>query len=182
MRIIGGSLKGRRFNPPKGLPVRPTTDFSKESIFNILNNRFDFESLIALDLFAGTGNISFELASRGCENITAVDNNSGCARYMQNAAKELGIEAQIDVVKEDVFSFLRNPHAQYDLIFADPPYTFENLDELISLVFENNLLKAGGWFILEHQPKVFFEKHPRFVQQRKYGSSLFSIFQLSSLS
>lgn len=156
--------------------MRPTTDFSKESIFNILNNRFDFDAITALDLFAGTGNISFELASRGCENITAVDSNSGCARYIQSAAKELGIEEQVDVVKEDVFSFLRNPHAQYDVIFADPPYTVENLDEIISLVLENNLLKTGGWFIFEHQPKVSFEKHPRFVQQRKYGSSVFSIF------
>ncbi len=176
MRIIGGSLKGRRFNPPKGLPVRPTTDFSKESIFNILNNRFDFDAITALDLFAGTGNMSFEFASRGCESVTAVDSNYGCVKYMQQAAKELGVDEQVDVVKEDVFSFLRNPHAQYDVIFADPPYTVENLDEIISLVLENNLLKAGGWFIFEHQPKVSFEKHPRFVQQRKYGSSIFSIF------
>lgn len=176
MRIVGGMLKGRRFNPPKGLPVRPTTDFSKESIFNILNNQFEFESLVALDLFAGTGNMSFEFASRGCPEITAVDSNSGCVRYMQQAIKELGIEEQVEVVKEDVFSFARNAREKYDVIFADPPYTVENLDELARLVFENNLLNPGGWFILEHQPRASFEKHPRLLQQRKYGSSVFSFF------
>ena len=121
--------------------------------------------------------MSFEFASRGSTDITAVDSNYGCVRYMQGAAKELGIEEQVDIVKDDAFAFLRNPHAQYDVIFADPPYTIENLDELVKLVFENNFLKTGGWFILEHQPKVFFEKHSRFIQQRKYGSSIFSIFQ-----
>lgn len=177
MRIIGGSLRGRRFNPPKkGLPVRPTTDFSKESIFNILNNQFDFESLTVLDLFAGTGNMSFEFASRGCPDITAVDNHYGCIRYMQGAVKELGIENQVDVVKDDVFAFLRNPHSQYDIIFADPPYEVENLEDIVKLIFDNNFLKPGGWFVFEHQPRVFFDKHPRFLQQRKYGSSIFSIF------
>ncbi len=176
MRIVGGSLKGRRFNPPRGLPVRPTTDSSKESIFNILTNHVDFDSLSALDLFAGTGNISYELASRGCAEITAVEKDIACCRYIKKTAQEFEIE-NIEIEQEDVFAFLRNARAPYDLIFADPPYAMKNLDELVMLVFENNLLKAEGWFILEHEPKTSFEKHQRFIQQRKYGSSLFSIFR-----
>lgn len=176
MRIVGGYLKGRRFNPPKGLPVRPTTDFSKESIFNILGNQFDFEDIKALDLFAGTGNISYELASRGCTDITAVEKDRHCNKYIQKTAEELGIDS-IEIEQDDVFAFLRNCSDQYDLIFADPPYTVNNPGEIAELIFENNLLKENGFFILEHQPKLSFEKHPRFVQQRKYGSSIFSIFR-----
>jgi len=175
MRIVGGLLKGRRFNPPRGLPVRPTTDFSKESIFNILGNQFDFEEIKALDLFAGTGNISYELASRGCKDITSVEKDRDCNRFIGKTAAEMGIES-IEIVQDDVFAFLRNCSDQYDLIFADPPYTVNNPGEIAELVFENNLLKENGIFILEHQPKLSFEKHQRFVQQRKYGSSIFSIF------
>jgi len=177
MRIIGGSLKGRRFHPPKGLPVRPTTDFSKESIFNILNNQLNFESISALDLFSGTGSISFELASRGCGSIVSVESDSRCVRFIQQTAEELGIGESIDVTQEDVFRFLRNCSEQFDVIFADPPYTVTNLEELMHLIFENNLLKENGLFIFEHQPRISFEKHPRFLQQRKYGSSIFSIFR-----
>jgi 16S rRNA (guanine(966)-N(2))-methyltransferase RsmD len=176
MRIVGGSLKGRRFNPPKGLPVRPTTDFSKESIFNILGNQLDFTEIKALDLFAGTGNISYELASRGCNDITAVEKDRDCNRFISKTAAELGIDS-IEIVQEDVFTFLRNCSDKYDLIFADPPYTVKNLDELAELIFENKLLRENGLFILEHQPKLSFEKHKRFIQQRKYGSSIFSIFR-----
>ncbi|HXH19560.1 MAG TPA: RsmD family RNA methyltransferase [Chitinophagales bacterium] len=175
MRIIGGSLKGRRFHPHKGLPVRPTTDFSKESIFNILNNQFDFAAIKALDLFAGTGSISYELASRGCASIVAVEQNSSCCNFIRKTSRELGID-NIEIEQQDVFVFLRNCREQFDLIFADPPYTVKNLDEIVNRVFDNNLLKEGGWFILEHEPKVTFENHPRFRQQRKYGSSVFSIF------
>jgi len=172
---VGGSLKGRRFHPPRGLPVRPTTDFSKESIFNILNNRFDFESIRALDLFAGTGSISYELASRGCRNITAVESDRNCCRFIRKTLDELGIDV-IEIEQEDVFSFLRNCSDRFDLIFADPPYTVENLDELITLIFDNKLLSQGGWFILEHEPKLSFENHPCFAQKRKYSSSVFSFF------
>lgn len=168
-------MKGRRFYPPTGLPARPTTDSSKESIFNILGNHFDFTKIKALDLFAGTGSISYELASRGCRHITAVENDRQCCRFIQRMADELAFRC-IEIVQQDVFVFLRNCDEEYDVIFADPPYTEKNLDELLHIVFENRLLGEGGWFILEHEPKISFEKHPRFRQQRRYGSSVFSFF------
>jgi len=175
MRIIGGALKGRRFNPPKNLPIRPTTDFAKEGIFNILDNNFYFESLKVLDLFSGTGNISFEFASRGSKDITCVDENAGCIRFIENTIGQLNIESILPIQIE-VVEYLQLTSERFDIIFADPPYSSEDIEKLPILVFNNELLSDEGWLIIEHQPKCSFKKHSHFRQERKYGSSVFSIF------
>ncbi len=177
MRIIGGSLKGRRFNPPRSLPVRPTTDFSKESLFNILSYNFDLSEIRALDLFAGTGNISYELASRGCNDITSVDSNRGCIRYISETAASLGIDENIDAVLDDALDFLEYNDEKFDFIFADPPYTFKSAEKLVEIIFTKGRLSEGGLFILEHEPKLSFENHTHLIQQRKHGSSVFSFFK-----
>lgn len=176
MRIIGGTHKGRRFHPPRTLPVRPTTDFSKESFINILMNYFEFSETKVLDLFAGTGNISYELASQGCPDITAVDSDRGCIKFIEKTAEEFDFK-MIDVVQYDVVKFLKETTEQYNLIFADPPYGFKLIEQLVELVFERKLLSENGWFVLEHEPKLSYEKHTHFFQQRKYGSSVFSFFK-----
>ena len=143
-----------------------------------MNNQFNFTEIKVLDLFSGTGNMSFEFASRGCTDITAVEKDRNCNIYISKTAEELGIDS-IEIEQDDVFAFVRNCSDRYDLIFADPPYTLPNPSELVELIFENNLLKDNGRLILEHQPKISFDNHPRFIQQRKYGSSIFSIFRSS---
>ncbi|GIV32846.1 MAG: methyltransferase [Chitinophagales bacterium] len=176
MRIIGGSLKGRRFHPPRSLPVRPTTDFSREGIFNILSHHRNLHQVRALDLFAGTGSISYELASRGCPLVIAVDNNRNCIRYIQETSTKLGIDA-IEAIQEDALEFLEYGVKQFDLIFADPPYTFPNTEKIIESIFFHNRLSQGGWFILEHSPRLALQQHPHFWRQCKYGSSMFTFFQ-----
>lgn len=178
MRIISGKYKGKRLTAPKKLPVRPTTDMAKEALFNILNNRFYFDELKVLDLFSGTGNISYEFASRGVENITAVDGFQGCVRYISKTAKELGLS--INTIKSDVFKYLQSTQDKFDLIFADPPYDFDTKQflEIANLVFEKELLLEDGVLIIEHSEHTDLSEHPKFSKQRKYGGSIFSFFEI----
>ena len=177
MRIISGKYKGKRLTAPKKLPVRPTTDRAKEALFNILNNRFYFDELKVLDLFSGTGNISFEFASRGTERITAVDGFQGCVRYISKTAIEL--DFSINTVKSDVYKFLEGTSEPFDLIFADPPYDFdtEQFLKIADLVFAKNLLLPDGVLIIEHSDQTDLSEHPKFSEQRKYGGSIFSFFE-----
>ncbi|KQB43500.1 N6-adenine-specific methylase [Flavobacterium daejeonense] len=180
MRIISGKYKGRRINPPKGLPVRPTTDMSKESLFNILNNHFNFDSLKILDLFAGTGNISYEFASRGSEPITSVDGDFGCVKFIKQTAAEF--DFPIAAIKSDVFKFLEKCNTSYDIIFADPPYGLDQniFEKVVLLVFENNILNEEGMMIIEHSKHTTLEHLPNFSFQKNYGGSNFSFFEFES--
>ncbi len=175
MRIIGGKAAGLRLNPPQNLPVRPTTDIAKEALFNILNNRIDFDGLECLDLFAGTGNISFELASRGVKKVNSVDLHGKCVLYITETSKKLDL-SQIKARKADVFKFIKADKESYDLIFADPPYDLGQLPMLASMVLENNLLKDGGLLIVEHPSNRKMIDHPSFVETRQYGNSSFSFY------
>jgi len=163
MRIIGGEFGGRRFNPPaKKWPTRPTTDFSKEALFNILLNRIDFEDTVMLDLFGGSGNHCYEFISRGCTNATYVDQFYGCFSFVKKISFELGIESKINIVKSDVFKFIARSKKSYDYIFADPPYAMQQLNTIPDLIFKNGLLAEEGLFVLEHNKENGFEDHPNF--------------------
>ena len=178
MRIISGKYKGKRLVAPKKLPVRPTTDMAKEGLFNILNNRFYFDELKVLDLFAGTGNISFEFASRGVQDITAVDSFHGCVHYISKISTEL--DFPITTIKSDVFKYLERTTEQFDLIFADPPYNFDQTQflKIPDLVFTRDLLREEGLLVVEHSDQTNLSEHPHFSEQRKYGGSIFSFFEL----
>lgn len=176
MRIISGKHKGKSIIAPKNLPVRPTTDFAKEALFNIIENNFYIDNLNVLDLFCGTGNISYEFASRGAKSITSVDQNYGCVGFTKKTAKELAFE-QIHLVKNDVFKFLARQHQSYDFIFADPPYDLKNIEEIANLVFENKLLNDNGWLVIEHDRNTNFNNHNNFVEHRKYGNVNFSFLK-----
>ena len=175
MRIIRGRYQRRQITAPGNLPVRPTTDMAKESLFNILENYLDFEEVTALDLFAGTGNISYELVSRGCPKVTSVDQDNGCILFIRETANRLGMK-ELVAVRSDVYRFLANHRMKYDLIFADPPYDCQEYDQLVRLVFDNALLNDDGLFVLEHSKYVQFEEHPHFMEQRHYGKVNFSFF------
>lgn len=177
MRIISGKYKGRRISPPKNLPVRPTTDMSKESLFNILNNRFDFEGLKVLDLFAGTGNLSYEFGSRGAGNITAVDTDFGCIKYIKQTAAELDLS--IAAIKSDVYKFLKTHKSAYDIIVADPPYhsSQKEFEDIVTLVFEASLLHEDGMMIVEHSKHSSLDHMMNFSFKKKYGGSIFSFFE-----
>lgn len=178
MRIIGGKFKGRKFFPPaKNWPTRPTTDFAKEGLFNIINNYYYFDETKMLDLFGGTGNHSYEFISRGCADVTYVDKFSGCIKFVTETAKTLDIEDKINIVKADVFKFIEYSTFQYDYIFAGPPYGLATMDTIPDLIFEKNMVKSKGWFILEHNPNHEYENHPNFWQVRKYGKTHFSFFK-----
>lgn len=178
MRIIGGKFKGRRFTPPaKKWPTRPTTDVAKEGLFNILANHFDFSGVKVLDLFGGTGNHCYEFISRGCTDATYVDKFGGAVAFVRRTAKELGVEDYLTIVKSDVFAFMARTGEEYDYIFAGPPYPLPNLDTIPDRVFEHQLLRPGGWLVLEHNPHHDFSEHPHFFQVRNYGKTLFSFFQ-----
>jgi 16S rRNA (guanine(966)-N(2))-methyltransferase RsmD len=176
MRIIGGSLKGLRLNPPKNLPVRPTTDLAKEALFNILQNQIEFESLRVLDLFSGTGNISLEFASRGATQVTSVDRSIQCVHYLKDTARQHGLD-NINAFKDDVFKYLQLETDQFDLIFADPPYDLNRIPEIPKVVFEKNMLLPGGLLIVEHQSMQNLSNHHAFEEQRRYGHSSFSFFR-----
>jgi 16S rRNA (guanine966-N2)-methyltransferase len=175
MRIIGGTLKGLRLNPPKNLPVRPTTDLAKEALFNILQNQIEFEGIKVLDLFSGTGNISMEFASRGAEQVVSVDRSIHCVHYLKDMARQHGLD-HIKVYKDDIFKYLDHETEQFDLIFADPPYDLNRIPEIPGIIFDKNLLLPGGLLIVEHQSLQNLSKHPAFTEQRKYGHSSFSFF------
>ncbi len=176
MRIIGGSLKGLRLNPPQNLPVRPTTDLAKEALFNILLNQIEFEGITVLDLFSGTGNISLEFASRGAEKVISVDRSIHCINYLKDTSRQHKLE-QIKTFKADVFKYLQLETDKYDLIFADPPYDLNQIPEIPKIVFDKNLLNPDGLLIIEHQSFQNLSNHPAFVEQRKYGHSSFSFFR-----
>lgn len=177
MRIIGGKFKGRRFNPPaKNWPTRPTTDFSKEGLFNILQNRISFEDTSFLDLFGGTGNHSYEFISRGCTDVTYVDKFYGCVKFVKKTAEELEITNEITIVKEDVFRFIKNTPRKYTYIFAGPPYPLKTLDTIPDVLFENDILAEDGLFVMEHNPNHNFKNHSRFSEARNYGTTIFSFF------
>jgi 16S rRNA (guanine966-N2)-methyltransferase len=175
MRITSGTHKGRNIIAPKNLPVRPTTDFAKQALFNILANQFDFSEISVLDLFSGTGGISFEFASRGCNKIIAVDNDFGCCRFISETISKLGFKS-IDVVKSDALKFLSNTTKKFDVIFADPPFSYEKHADIAEHVFKNNLLNEIGWLIIEHPLTIDFSSAEHFLQNRKYGNLIFSIF------
>ena len=178
MRIIGGKFKGRRFTPPaKNWPTRPTTDFAKEGLFNILTNHLDFSSLKVLDLFGGTGNHSYEFISRGCTDVTYVDKFPGAVAFVRRTAGELNITDELQIVRADVFRFMQFCREQFDYIFAGPPYALPNIEEIPDIVFAEKLLKPGGWLVLEHNPNHTFRQHPRFLQERHYGKTIFSFFE-----
>ena len=177
MRIISGHMRGLQLVAPKDLPVRPTTDIAKESLFNILNQRLEFANVNGLDLFSGTGNISFELCSRSCKQVTAVDRNSKCCRYISQIQTKYGLK-QLEIINSDVFDYLELSKGKFDLIFADPPYDMPNLFRLPELIFKNNLLALEGIFVLEHPALVQLNQVVQFKENRIYGNSAFSFFYL----
>ena len=176
MRIISGKYKGKRLTAPKNLPVRPTTDFAKEDLFNILQNQIDFEEITVLDLFSGTGNISFEFASRGSKIIVSVDAHFGCIKYIQKISEELSFP--ISAMKMEVNKFLSQTTASFDLIFADPPYDFTvaQIQNIIEKIFDSKLLEEDGMCIIEHSKHNDLSALPNFSEARKYGGSVFSFF------
>lgn len=180
MRIISGKLKGRRISAPKKLPVRPTTDMAKEALFNILNNHFYLEEVKVLDLFSGTGNISLEFASRGTQNITAVDVNYHCISFIKKISQDFKLP--ITTIKTDVYQYLEKCNTCYDVIFADPPYNFkeEQFAKIAHLVFKSKLLSENGLLIIEHSKHTNIEKYPNFSYTKKYGGNQFSFFENNS--
>lgn len=176
MRIVGGKYRGRIFNPGKTFKARPTTDMAKENLFNVLQNRIDFENIRALDLFSGTGSISYELASRGCTDITSVEIHAAHVQFIKEVIEKLG-EKSIRLVKSNVFVFAARINEQFDLIFADPPYDHPKFEQVADLIFRNNLLTPGGLFILEHPGQYDYSQHPNFRELRHYGSVHFSLFE-----
>jgi 16S rRNA (guanine(966)-N(2))-methyltransferase RsmD len=176
MRIITGKYGGRKINPPAKMPyTRPTTDVAKEGLFNILENNISIQGIKTLDLFGGTGSISYELASRGAEDLTIIEKDPKMHQFIKNKIEELRIE-NCRVEKLDVFRFLENCTQKFDLIFAGPPYALTNIDDLPRLVGSKELLNPGGWFILEHTPANNYENEPLFKAMRNYGTTVFSIF------
>jgi 16S rRNA (guanine(966)-N(2))-methyltransferase RsmD len=175
MRIIAGTLRGRRLNLPTTLPVRPTTDMARESLFNILNNYVDYEECSVLDLFAGTGAVSLEFISRGAKDVTSIDINAQCTDFIKSTAKQFNVN-NIHVVRSDVFELIKRAYKKFDIIFADPPYALENLQQLPDLIFEHDMLSEDGIFVLEHPREYQFEQHPHFWQHRNYGKVNFTFF------
>lgn len=177
MRIISGYFKGKRIQAPKHLPVRPTTDMAKEALFNILNNQYYFNEIAVLDLFAGTGNISYEFISRGTKKIIAVDSFYGCIRFINKISEELNMPIQ--TVKSDVYHYLEKQTHSHDVIFADPPYEFpqEKFHQIVDLIFKNNLLKSQGLLIIEHSKNTDLSLNKHYGYSKKYGGNMFSFFE-----
>ncbi len=176
MRIITGIYKGRHFDIPRSFKARPTTDFAKENIFNVLTGYVDFDGATALDLFSGTGSIALELVSRGCRTVVSVEMDRDHHRFIQECLKKLGTDACIPV-RGDVFRFVKSCHQQYDFIFADPPYALKELPQIPDLVLQKGLLKEEGLFVFEHGKDYDFSAHPQFVEHRQYGSVNFTLFR-----
>lgn len=178
MRIIGGKFKGRRFYPPADhWPTRPTTDYAKEALFNIINNQLDFEEAKVLDLFGGTGSHSYEFISRGCIDVTYVDKFPDAVRFVRKTAEQLQLGNTLKIFQMDVFRYIQHTTEQYDYIFAGPPYALPTIDTIPDLIFERNLLLPDGIFVLEHNPHHDFLQHPRLADVRNYGKTIFSFFQ-----
>ncbi|MEO7924585.1 MAG: RsmD family RNA methyltransferase [Chitinophagaceae bacterium] len=176
MRIIGGEHGGRKFNPPNNMPyTRPTTDIAKEGLFNVLQHNLHFEEMKTLDLFGGTGSISYELASRGVPDLTIVEKDSAMYEFIKKTAATLRIE-NLKVVKMDVFKFIEQCNDRFDFIFAGPPYALTSIDELPRLIVEKKLLNKNGWFVLEHTPKNDYKAFPLYKSERNYGTTVFSTF------
>lgn len=176
MRIISGTHKGRTIPLPKNYKARPTTDFAKESLFNIMANHFDFEELVALDLFSGTGSISFELASRGFADVTSVELNFQNFKHIKLIAETFGLK-QVQALKSNAFSYLKTCTKKFDFIFADPPYEMKDIETIPEIIFERNLLKENAWFVLEHSKNISFSNHKNLFDHRDYGSVNFSFFK-----
>ena len=178
MRVISGFLKGRKFNPPaNNWPTRPTTDFSREGLFNILQNELNFNEVKALDLFGGTGSHSFELISRGCKEVTFVDKHRPCVKFVEKTAEEFGVSEYIKLLAMDAAVFIKSAASdRYDYIFSGPPYPLPWLDTIPDRIFENQLLLPSGLLVLEHNPKHDFSEHPYFRELRTYGTTHFSFF------
>ncbi|MCB9224815.1 MAG: 16S rRNA (guanine(966)-N(2))-methyltransferase RsmD [Crocinitomicaceae bacterium] len=175
MRIVSGKYKGKRFSPPKKFPSRPTTDFAKESLFNILENQLYWEDIKVLDLFAGTGNISVEMLSRGASSVLSVDIHPVCIRHLNKMQEELS-DGNWRILKKDAFKFLAEHPTKYDLIFADPPFGLKGVDTLPDLVFEGEKLSQDGLLIIEHGKENDFSTHAHFKEVRNYGGVNFSFF------
>lgn len=180
MRIIGGRCGGRIIRPVKNLRARPTTDFAKESLFNILFNLVDFEEIDVLDLFSGTGSISYEFASRGAKSVTSVEIYELHHKYIVDNAEEFEFD-NLQAVRANVFSYLRSTQRKFDVIFSDPPYDLPDSDKVIDLVLEREMLKDGGILIVEHGRKKKFDTHPNFMESRSYGNVVFTFFSASSV-
>lgn len=176
MRIITGQFKGKHFDIPRTFKARPTTDFAKENIFNVLNGYIDFDGITVLDLFSGTGSISLELISRGCKEVVSVEKDRDHARFIAECMRKIKVESNI-LIRGDVFRFLKTCHQKFDLIFADPPYALPELGTIPDLIFEYNLLSTDGIFVFEHGKNNDFSNNPHFVEHRSYGSVNFSIFK-----
>jgi len=177
VRIISGTHRGRKLRPPANLILRPTTDQAKESLFNILVNTFDFQGVSVLDLFAGTGGVSYEFASRGCEDITLVEQNNRCIRFINDTIQDLKLEG-VKVVRSDVFKFIEKCRETFDIVFADPPYDSEGVGEIPQAVIDKGMITQGGWLILEHKSGLDFSANAHFQQKRSYGDVNFSIFKV----
>lgn len=176
MRIISGIHGGRKISPPAKMPyTRPTTDIAREGLFNILQNNLDIESLKTLDLFGGTGCISYELASRGAHDLTIIEKDNSMYDFIKNTGALLKFE-NFKVLKSDVFRYMENCSETFDFIFAGPPYALTNIDDLPKFVFEKHLLNPGGWFVLEHTPRNDYKKTAHYKTERNYGTTIFSIF------
>jgi 16S rRNA (guanine966-N2)-methyltransferase len=176
MRIISGIHGGRRISPPANMPhTRPTTDIAKEGLFNILQNNLEIDELKTLDLFGGTGCISYELASRGAPDLTIVEKDSKMYDFIKTTSEMLKLE-NFKLVKSDVFKFMESTNQQYDFIFAGPPYALTTIDDLPRMVFDKKLLNKGGWFVLEHTPRNDYKKFPFYRSERNYGTTIFSVF------
>lgn len=176
MRIIGGKLKGKTINPPMGYSARPTTDFAREGLFNVLDNEYEFEDLKVLDLFGGTGSIAYEFASRGAARVYSIEMNRDNAQFIRKEAKRLGLD-NVTSVHSNVFDFLPICHEKFDLIFADPPYALEGLENIPDKVLGQDILHPGGYFILEHGGEHSFKEHPLFKKEKVYGRVHFSFFE-----
>lgn len=178
MRIIRGLYKTRRFKVPKNFPSRPTTDFAKEGLFNILENRLMLHDLRILDLCAGSGNISIEFLSREAGTVVSVDRNFNCVRHIKQIAETLGCTGEIDIIKSDMFKYVKHAGTTFDLIFADPPYAYEDYETLIDEIFERGILAEDGLLIIEHGKETTLENRPHFEFMRKYGGVHFSFFKI----
>ena len=177
MRLINGKYKGRQFDVPRSFKARPTTDFAKENIFNVLMGYIDFDGTRALDLFAGTGSITLELLSRGCSQVVSVELDRDHHRFIQQCIAKLQEENNVQCLRADVFRFIKGSHQQFDFIFADPPYALKELPQIPDLVFAHNLLAPDGIFVFEHGKDNDFSGHPHFVEHRSYGSVNFTLFR-----